>query len=211
MHSIVLHCHSNWSYDGHWSLSSIARLFGVFGVDAVLMTEHDHGFTQERWEDYCAACAAASTKRCTLVPGIEYSSPDNAIHLLSWGMDRFLTEYRPVSETLTRIGECGGVAVFAHPVRRDAWQLFDPSWVPLLCGIEVWNRKTDGLAPAREALRLQAQTGLPPTVGVDFHRWKQFWPINHRIPGDGNVTLDAIAALRAGKLKPYALRRPLFH
>ena len=209
MHRVVLHCHSQWSYDGHWRLDQIARLFGTLGADAVLMTEHDQGFSEERFAAYRAACAEASTPRCTLVPGIEYSSPDNAVHILTWGLAHYLAEYRPVTETLERVAEGGGVAVFAHPARRDAWQLFDPAWVPLLAGIEIWNRKTDGVAPGTEALQLQAETGLAPTVGIDFHRWRHYWPLGHLAPGTGDVAEDAVAAVRAGTLQPYAFRRAL--
>ena len=96
----VLHAHSSWSYDGHWPLPEIARLYGRFGIRAVMMTEHDSGFDPASFQAYRAACAEASTSRCTLIPGIEYSSPDNDIHILTWGLQEFLAEHRPVMETL---------------------------------------------------------------------------------------------------------------
>ena len=65
-----------------------------------MMTEHDQGFSADRFADYRAACAAASTPRCRLIPGIEYSSPENDVHILTWGMEGYLAEYRPVQETL---------------------------------------------------------------------------------------------------------------
>src|SRR5690625_2953222 len=134
---VVLHAHSTWSYDGCWELSRIARLFGRLGADAVLMTEHDTGFPADRYEEYRAACDAASTSKCRLVPGVEYSNPDNSVHILTWGLDRFLGEARAVEATLEDVGAAGGAAIFAHPARRDAWQLFRESWVPLLHGIEI--------------------------------------------------------------------------
>lgn len=210
--ALVLHAHSRWSYDGSWSLPGLAQLFGAFGVDAVLMTEHDTGFDPARFPEYRAACAAASTARCRLVPGIEYSSPDNDIHILTWGLDRFLAEHRPVEETLARVAEAGGAAVFAHPVRRDAWRRYDPAWTPFLSGIEVWNRKADGLACGTRALELVAATGLPPMVGCDFHRLKQLWPLTHRVEIAAGAELEPgiLAALRAGQAVPCAFGRPLF-
>ena len=68
---VVLHAHSTWSYDGQWELPRIARLYGALGVDAVMMTEHDTGFDPESFAAYRAACEAASTRRCRLIPGIE--------------------------------------------------------------------------------------------------------------------------------------------
>ena len=233
---VVLHAHSAWSYDGHWQLAAIARLFGRLGADAVMMTEHDTGFApggdaQGRFAEYRAACAAASTRACRLIPGIEYSDGGNDVHILTWGLDRFLLEGRPVEATLEEVRALGGVAVLAHPARRDAWRLFRPAWVPLLDGIEIWNRKADGLAPGEEALRLQAETGLAPTVGIDFHRSRHLYPLDHLCPpaqatGPGDGSRDGpgeepgegsgaglerrlVAALRARALVPRAFRRAL--
>lgn len=208
---VALHAHSTWSYDGQWRLEQIARLFGAVGIDAVMMTEHDTGFDPNRFDDYRAACAAASTRRCRLIPGIEYSCPENDVHILTWGLRDFLTEHRPVVETLERVRELGGVAVFAHPVRRGAWQLFDPNWVPLLSGIELWNRKSDGISWSPWARDLLAETGLAATVGMDFHRSRQFYPlINHvDIPADADPETALVAALRDGRQVPTAFGRPI--
>lgn len=211
---VALHVHSDWSYDGSWTLPAIARLFGATGARVVMMTEHDDGFDQDRFDAYRAACAAASTSRCALVPGIEYSSPDNDIHILTWGLDRFLGEHRPVEATLQDVAQLGGVAVFAHPRRRDAWRLYRDVWTPLLHGVEIWNRKADGLAPGEEALALAGRTGLPPTVGVDFHRLKHVYPLDHDLPqsaaeAQAGPAAAALAALRAGVLRPRAFGRAL--
>lgn len=211
---VVLHAHSTWSYDGHWELPRIARLFGRFGVDAVMMTEHDTGFPADRFDEYRAACDAASTSRCRLIPGIEYSDPGNDIHILTWGLDRFLGEGRAVEATLEDVRAAGGAAIFAHPARREAWRLFRGPWAALLDGIEIWNRKTDGVAPGAEALKLQAETGLAPTVGVDFHQARHLYPLDHllEVPGGiGSQALEAalVRAIRAGDLSPCAWRRRL--
>lgn len=204
---VVLHAHSDWSYDGHWPLGRIARVFGRLGIGAVMMSEHDTGFDPARFAAYRAACAAASTPRCTLIPGIEYSSPDNDIHILSWGLERFLAEHRPVGETLAAIRAGGGVAVLAHPARREAWRRFDPAWTAQLAGIELWNRKTDGICWGEAARALIARTGLPATIGIDFHRPRQLYPLHHRIdaaPGPG-LEATLVAALRSGAHRPVAL------
>lgn len=206
----VLHAHSTWSYDGHWSLPAIARLYGALGIRAVMMSEHDSGFAPDSFAAYRAACAAASTPQCTLIPGIEYSSPDNDIHILTWGLDRFLAEHRPVAETLAAVRAAGGVAVFAHPARRSAWRKFDSSWVPLLSGIELWNRKSDGISWGIEAALLIRNTGLPATVGQDFHSVRQLWPLTQVFDlsddttTSGRMERDMIAALREGRTVPHA-------
>lgn len=211
----VLHAHSTWSYDGRWSLSAIARLYGTLGVRVVMMTEHDTGFHPDSFADYRAACAAASDHRCTLIAGIEYSSPDNSIHILTWGLDRFLAEHRPVAETLASVRDLGGVAIFAHPVRRAAWRAFDPAWVPLLSGIELWNRKSDGLSWSPEALALIRDTGLPATVGQDFHHLRHLYPLTQRFELATEPQTPAalekalVAALAEGHTEPHVFGRPL--
>lgn len=211
---IVLHAHSTWSYDGTRSLADIARIYARWGIDAVLMTEHDSGFDPGSFDAYRAECAAASEEGALLVPGIEYSSPENDIHILTWGLERFLAEHRPVAETLGRVQEEDGVAIFAHAVRREAWKKFDAAWIPALQGIELWNRKSDGIAWGREALKLVHETGLPATIGHDFHRLRQIYPLWQAAPppNSGNRADWApaiIAALRAGQTVPYAFGRPL--
>ncbi len=205
----ALHVHSDWSYDGHWRLTAIARMFGALGYDAVLMSEHDTRFAPDRFDAYRQACYDASTSRCRLVPGIEYSCPDNDVHILTWGLDRYLGEHRPVIETLREVRAHGGVAILAHPIRRAAYRKFDPAWIPFLSGIELWNRKSDGLTHGREALRLIAATGLPATVGCDFHRLRHLYPLSTRfeIEGDAATEPALVAALAGGHHRSFALGR----
>jgi len=211
---VVLHAHSTWSYDGCWTLEQIARVFGRLGVDAVMMSEHDTGFDPARFSEYRAACAKASTPSCQLIPGIEYSCPENDIHILSWGLDRFLAEHRPVTETLAAVAEAGGVAILAHPVRRDAWKKFDSTWSPLLAGIEIWNRKSDGLSWGKHARALVAETGIPATVGMDFHRARQFYPLSHQFePAPTGLPLEThlITCLHTNQHRPMAYGRPVLN
>ena len=207
---VVLHAHSTWSYDGCWPLTRIARLYGALGIDAVMMTEHDTGVDPDRFAEYRAECVAASTVHCTLIPGIEYSCPDNNIHILTWGLDGFLTEHRPVLETLSDVKDAGGVAVFAHPIRRDAWRIFDPTWIPYLSGIQVWNRKSNGITACSRANELVRQTGLPATVGQDFHKLRHLYPLTMTTPNpEGDLEVGLVEALRAGQMTPQAFRRPI--
>jgi predicted metal-dependent phosphoesterase TrpH len=207
---VVLHAHSTWSYDGFWELNKIAKLFGSFGIDYVMMTEHDTGFAPGKFNQYKDECAAASTPTCTLVPGIEYSSPDNGIHILTWGVDKFLGEHRRVELTLNDVRDAGGVAIFAHPIRRQAWQYYQKSWTPLLNGMEIWNRKSDGVAPSEVGARLREETGLPATVGTDFHTIKQLFPLYHKLnsPKPHSPT-SIIEAIRLGQLEPHVMRQKI--
>lgn len=212
---VVMHAHSNWSYDGHHSLASIARLYGRLGAHVVMMTEHDTGFDPDRFEDYRLECAEASTPDCLIVPGIEYSSPDNDIHILTWGMTSFRGEHRPVDLILEDTRTQGGVAILAHPVRRRAWEKIDPSWFDLLSGIELWNRKSDGISWGSEALELLRRSGLSAYVGHDFHRHRQLWPLYQKyqisalLKTSERAEKMLVRSIARGESTPYAFGRPL--
>jgi len=212
---VVMHAHSNWSYDGHHSLASIARLYGRLGAHVVMMTEHDTGFDPDRFEEYRLECARATTSDCVIVPGIEYSSPDNDIHILTWGMTGFRGEHRAVDLILEDTRVQGGVAVLAHPVRRRAWEKVDRGWFDLLSGIELWNRKSDGISWGYEALELLRQSGLTAYVGHDFHRHRQLWPLHQSfdIPDRPKTSVDAesllVRAITRGESTPCAFGQSL--
>lgn len=208
----IAHVHSDWSYDGRRTLDQVARAFGRRGYDAVLLSEHDRGYDADRWARYREACATASPPAGPLlVPGMEYSDAENLVHVPSWGAP-FLGEGLATGDLLAALREAGGVGVLAHPRRKEAWRRFDPAWVPLLLGIELWNRKTDGFAPSLEARRLlAAHPGLVAFVGPDFHEPRQFFPLAMaiEIDGEGEPSEAAILdALRARRCSPRVFRLP---
>lgn len=203
----ITHIHSTWSYDGNWDLSGIAGFFCHLGYDVVLTAEHDRTFDGQRWEDYKKACVEVSTKNSVVIPGIEYSDEDNTVHVLVWGVSEFLGSNQPTGDMLKKAREKNGVCVLAHPSRRQAWQAVDRSWLPLFHGIELWNRKFDGIAPSREASDLLELSGKAvPFVGLDLHRSNQLFPLSMMIQVDGTLSADnVLAALKTGRSYPLAL------
>lgn len=191
------HVHSEWSYDAKWPLPRLAASFAERGYGVLLLTDHDNEFSEARCREHRAACAAASSDRILIVPGIEYSDPDNVVHTLVWGDVPFAGAARPTAEVLDRVHDAGGLAVLAHPWRKEAWRRVSPAWFPRLSGIEVWNRKYDGWRSGTEAAKLLAQSGLQPFVGHDFHVPRQFFPMGMEMQLDGAVTEQAVlTALR---------------
>jgi hypothetical protein len=195
------HVHSDWSYDGSWTLAALAQEFGNRGYDVLLMTEHDRGFDEDRWLAYRRACAAASEGGALLVPGIEYSDSKNLAHVAVWGDLPFLGEGRATDELLADVASRGGAAMFAHPDRREAWRMLDGDSAASLVGIEVWNRKYDGWAPGRVGTRLCEQhSAIVPFFGLDFHTRRQLFPlamiIDAEQPGTVETVVDALLARR---------------
>lgn len=209
MISAICHVHSDWSYDGSWSLGRLVERFKRRGVRVMLMTEHDRGFSPERFAAYRAACAEESTEELLVVPGIEYSDPTNTIHILVWGTP-FLGADRPTEDLLKSVTDENGIAVLAHPTRRNAWSLFEKDWTHALTGIEVWNRKTDGWAPSRHAQAMLENTDLTRFVGLDFHTSRQFFPLTLQLQVQGTISEESVnQCLRSQDVRAYALGRPL--
>lgn len=204
----VAHVHSTWSYDGSWELPELSAKFASRGCRALLMTEHDLGFTQARFDEFRDACARASSEQILVVPGIEYSDAANCVHILVWGLNRFLGEALPTLEMLRAAREAGGFAVLAHPARRQAGQRVEPEWLELLNGIECWNRKYDGWAASGAASGLLDQSERIPFVGLDFHTVRQLFPLSMAIDVTGDLSEDAIVdAMREGRCEARAFGR----
>jgi hypothetical protein len=207
---VVAHVHSDWSYDASWPLARLAQAFTKRGYRAILMAEHDRGFDEAKWRAYREACAAASTDEILFVPGIEYSDPENIVHVPVWGQVPFLGENLKTASMLPAAHEAGGIAVFAHPRRNGAYARFDPSWFRYLTGIELWNRRYDGYAPNHDvALLLRSRPELLPFATLDFHTTRHFHPLAMVLDLEGPVTEDAILeAIRARRAQPTAFNLP---
>jgi hypothetical protein len=189
----VCHVHSTWSYDGSWTLEALRDRFRRRGARVLMMTEHDRGFSPERLAEFRGACQRASSQEILVVPGIEYSDAQNRVHVLVWGPVPFLGENLPTAEMLAKVKAANGLAVLAHPTRRDAWKAFEPSWTDHLLGIEAWNRKYDGWAPSKTAPSLLQQSGAVPFVGLDFHTERQSAPLAMALDLDPkNISEDTV-------------------
>jgi predicted metal-dependent phosphoesterase TrpH len=204
----AVHIHSDWSYDGSWRLEDLAAELKRRGYDAMLMAEHDRGFDQERWLAYRQACTAATARLGILVvPGIEYSDPENVVHVPVWGKDLpFLGEGRRTADLIAEAAEAGAAPMLAHPERRDAWTRVEQQSLERLVGIEVWNRKYHGWAPGSLASELWAKNeGLIPFFGLDFHTHRQFFPLAMSIDVDAVAApADVVEALLQRRCRPLA-------
>jgi hypothetical protein len=206
---VASHVHSEWSYDGRWTLEQISEAFARRGYDAVLLAEHDRGFDAARWAEYRAACAAVNAG-ARLVPGIEYSDPTNSVHVPVWGDIPFLGESLDTAELLPAARAAGGVAVLAHPGRREVGRTLDPALLHHFTGIEIWNRKYDGYAPNRMAGELvRTRPGVIPMVSLDFHTARQFHPLAMLVEVAGEPSeAEICAALAARRAQPAAFGLP---
>jgi hypothetical protein len=203
------HLHSDWSYDGSWTIDAMVEAFAGRGYRVMMMTEHDNGFTPDRYERFREACGRATTDRMLVMPGMEYSDPANRVHVLVWGLP-FLGEGLETDALLDDVAARGGHAVLAHPNRRAAWECFTPRWGEALLGIEAWNRKYDGIAPGGMASRLLETCAAIPFAGLDFHTARQFFPLGMLLDLDVPVTEEAVLeCLRRRRCSARAFGLPL--
>jgi len=162
----------------------------------LVTSEHDESFNNDRLQSYREACIENSSDDFLIVPGIEYSDPQNIVHVLVWGNIPFLGAGKETVELLRDVKKFQGVAVLAHPSRRQAWQKQRNQWALLLSGVEQWNRKVDGVAPSKEAISLIKQNpGLLPYAGLDFHRANQLFPLSMTLQLNGRLIEEELLNL----------------
>ncbi len=206
----AVHVHSSWSYDAKIELEDLAAAFRKHHYDVVFMCEHDRGFTRERFAEYSRACADASTPDLLLVPGIEYADPEDRVHVPVWGDVPFLGEGLPTTDLLAEVRKHQGVALLAHPRRRDAWSVVDPAWFASFTAIEIWTRKWDGWAPNPVAVDAAATEHLVPIVSLDLHRMNQFFPLSMELTlREAQSPAECVDALRRGDCRPVFERFPV--
>ncbi len=207
----AFHVHSDWSYDGHWSIKKLAQFFLARHYQAIVLTEHDRGFSEVRRQAHRQECQEASSDKLIILSGIEYSDPCNRIHILTLGDIPFYGENQQTLGLLQHVHAHGGASVFAHPSRKDAWRHYSSEWEPFLNGIELWNRKTDGWSPSGDAQLLVNQTRLEPFCGLDFHRRNQSFPLAMNIElGDQPPSESTLTkAIRARAISAEAFGRPV--
>lgn len=152
----IYHIHSNYSYDGHNRLADIAAWGKSLGLDFVLLTEHDLGFEQGKFEEYCAQCANNSGD-VLLVPGIEYEviHAGAKIHIGAIGVPVLIAQKtirQGLMALITAIHSHGGLAVLHHP--NHIKKVLTQKIMDKFDLVELWNTKFDcGFGPNLQFLR----------------------------------------------------------
>jgi len=207
----VVHLHSNWSYDGKWELKKLVKIFSIFNVNFLLMAEHDRNFTQQKLSEYRLACKEASTSKCIVIPGIEYSNYDNSMHILTWGNLPFFGEGVDTLTLVKNVESYSGVSVLAHPTENELYKKNYENILPYISGVEIWNRKSNGFCINDKAVELwSSKKNLVPLVTLDFHNKKQFFPLCIKINEAQNLSEPLIVhALKQGLTSSHAFGFPV--
>jgi hypothetical protein len=140
----LLHVHSSFSYDSQTDLADIARIAKRHGIGCVLMSEHNNRLDPEQVTAFVQRCEDLSDDELLIVPGLELAWDANRVHLLAYGVRRFIESTGAgctVRSLIDAVHESGGIAVLAHPSHRQAVERLTDDDLARLDGIEVWNVK----------------------------------------------------------------------
>lgn len=207
---LAAHIHTHRSDDSDWALDRLVTILRRAGFDGALVCDHDRTMDDHGWASLQRDCDRVGRAReFLLIPGIEYQDADHVVHLPVFGHGPFYGRSPDIGGVLARVRSDGGAAVFAHPGRRDAWRRFDPEWAAGLAGIEVWNRKYDGIRPSSWAMAAARTHGIPPFTALDWHGPRQLFPLAVEVPAPrsgrrGRRSDEVIASLLGGSAEATA-------
>lgn len=196
----LLHVHSSFSYDSQTDLADIAQTARQHGIQCVLMSEHNNFMDAEQTAGLVKRCDELSDDRLLVVPGLELAFDSNRIHLLAFGIRRYIGSSAAdctFASLIDQIHEAGGLAVLAHPSHRQASSLIELKDLQRLDGIEIWNVKNGNkFVPAAVDLRLLQRVraaGGPAFgfAGVDWHHRNRFCRLVVRVEAP-RLSRDAI-------------------
>ena len=209
---VAIHVHSDWSYDGSWTLPAIARTFSAASVTS-----------RSSWPSTTATstkpasvpleetCARASTETLALVPS-GYSDPANTVSRPTVGRSPYTgRRTRDVPRSSIACQSVGGLAVLAHLSRRGVVKRFTPEWsCPNCSGSASGIASTTAMPP----------TASPPTccgsipscstvASLDFHTARHFHPLAMIYSWTkGFAPKRVIDALGHRRARPTAYRLP---
>lgn len=169
----VVHVHSNYSHDGRDSLASLAKFAADRGLGFVGMTDHAEDFSEARWHDYVAECAAASTDGVRLIPGLEFRFAGfRGLHLLAFGLTRWIEPTTP-DEFIQLAAAASRFTAVAHPILAS-YEI--PASVRAgIDAVEVWNATYNTrYLPDPRSFRLlhemqRARPSIVCVAGLDQH------------------------------------------
>jgi predicted metal-dependent phosphoesterase TrpH len=210
----LVHVHSSFSFDSPTPLREVKTLAQGKGVSFVIQTEHSNEMTAGTHRRYLEEARGLADARFLMLPGVEYATADNRIHVLVLGVDVFWEDLRlcpadRLVELLGRVRSAGGLSILAHPERADAIDRLAPGALELIDGIEVWNGKTDKLGPSPRGIvevirrRRRGQRVLA-LAGLDLHRPKDHLPVGIETEHAPAGEADLLGMIREARFRIYA-------
>jgi hypothetical protein len=197
------HVHSTYSWDGCHPLPELAAFLRGQGLDFVLMSEHDRGLTHSTLAHFVRECQTLSDDRFLIIPGIEYETSPDFVHLLAYNTSRLILAH-DAAQLARAIRREGGLAVLAHPHWRDGFRHVTAETLALVHGWEIWNGKADGRwgpdpANLNRYRRLrESRPSLLPFGGADLHRIESYPGLTFEVECRDRTITSIVDALATG-------------
>ncbi len=194
------HVHSSVSYDGTMSIEEICSFFRRKKFDFVLIAEHSENISNGVMTKLIDECKRFSSSEFLIIPGLEFRCRDD-LHILGFGVSKIF-ECDDPSKVIDHIRRQGGVAILAHPTKKN--YALDRVWIEKLDGAEIWNLAYDGkFLPQAESIRMHRKLaehnpGLKPFAGMDLHQKKDYYDIVLKIEGQNLSQNQILKNLKEG-------------
>ncbi len=188
--NVELHCHSDISFDGHFSPEHLAETIWRAGIGHCALTDHDTVAGQDRFREALAARGV----ECLTGVEISVSYLDPTFHLLAYGFDLGNKALLKTIDGIRRAGQLSRLWHSVIPRRPGILKCFGSSQA---------NRKTsNGLW--RDAGVLIDQVHQAGGVVFLAHplSWRDLEQLDHDLGRLKKIGLDGIEAL----YKPYGKR-----
>jgi hypothetical protein len=196
----IVHVHTDYSHDGRDSLESLVPFCRARRICFVGLTDHAEDFDRERFEQYQAHCARASTDDVRLIAGLEFRFAGYpGLHLLALGLSEWIEPVTP-SEFVAQVRGRSRFTIVAHPILPD-YQV-PPDVLAHIDAIEVWNATYNTrYFPDFRAIRLlhaarSERRDLVATAGLDQHDARNDRETRVILPRHSD---DPLAELKAGR------------
>jgi hypothetical protein len=196
----ALHIHSSISHDGTMSMAELSLFFRERKFDFILITEHSESISDGVTNELIDECDRCSSSGFLIIPGLEFGCRDE-LHILGLGVSRISESDDPL-EVVRHIRQQGGVAVLAHPTKKE--YSLDGAWIGELDGVEIWNSAYDGkFLPQAKSIRTfkelaQKNPHLKPFAGMDLHQEKNYYDVTLKINRNGLNRNQILKDLKEG-------------
>jgi len=137
-----LHIHTIYSYDGTAPVAAVLQRAREVGLNVIAITDHDE------IKGSLKAFDLAAQFGIEVIPGIEITTAEG--DLLALFVTERIEPNRSLMETISKVGEAGGVCIAPHPMARGMGMkslsrasilqaLQHPEASRILLGIETYN------------------------------------------------------------------------
>jgi len=191
---VDLHIHTQYSRDGLMTLEEAFRRCRSAGLDGLALTDHDTMEGVKR--------VSGSAGGLIFIPGLEVTAEGG--HILALNISELIPPRLPLSETVERVREQGGIAILAHPSSPlKSFLSLEEIAEAGFTALEVANSMS---FPYKWALRRNAgiadRLRLPKTGGSDAHIPEAVGRAYTLIESESPDPDDVIRAIMGGRTEP---------